>query len=69
MRNVPLGGAVRIYTTTGALVRELQDSDGDGIVTWDGRNSSGQAAASGTYLMAGKGKEGTLRRGKVVIIR
>jgi len=69
MRNVPVGGTVRIYTTTGTLVRELPDDDGDGFVMWNGRNSSGTEVVSGTYLMAAKGKEGTLRRGKVVIIR
>jgi hypothetical protein len=68
-RNVPLGGTLRIYTTLGSLVRDLPDADGDGQVAWDGKNSSGSDVVSGTYLAVGRGREGTLRRGKVVVVR
>lgn len=43
--------SVRVYSVTGALVRELYDGSaaGDFAVRWDGRDSRGAQVASGTY--------------------
>jgi hypothetical protein len=68
-RSVPAGGTLRLYTTSGRLVYEAADSDGDGMVVWDARNSSGKPAASGVYFYVAKGPDGTVKRGKVVVIR
>ena len=46
--------SLRIYNTSGKLVRTLVDSRvdaGDHTITWDGRNSTGDAAASGIYFV------------------
>lgn len=50
--NVPTGARIRIYTTSGVLVRIL-DAAADaqtGTVTWDVRNRSNQFVASGVYF-------------------
>jgi hypothetical protein len=50
--NVPTGARIRIYTTSGVLVRVL-DAPADaqtGTVTWDVRNRSNQFVASGVYF-------------------
>jgi hypothetical protein len=43
--------SVRIYSVTGALVRDLYDgvASGDLSVRWDGRDDRGNAVASATY--------------------
>jgi serine protease len=46
---LPAGAAVKIYTFSGELVRGLT-ADASGITQWDGRNASGQPAASEVYL-------------------
>lgn len=47
--NLPQAGTIKIYTTSGELVREL-GLTGNPTVVWDGKNSSGQDAASEVYL-------------------
>lgn len=69
IRNIPPCGVVRIYTTRGALVRELYDSDCDGRVMWDAKSGTGHDAASGVYLVMAKGSDGSRHRTKVVIVR
>ncbi len=65
-RNLPASGRIRIYTITGALVRELPVS---GAVTqWDARNSAGQVVASGVYLwevVSGPDR----KTGKLIVIK
>lgn len=46
--NLPSYGKLRIYTITGALVRELEVVPPE--MKWDVRNSAGQIVASGVYL-------------------
>jgi hypothetical protein len=54
--DVPAGGAhvtIRIYDVSGRVVRTLVDdrrSAGAHEVTWDGRNSAGNAVSTGVYL-------------------
>lgn len=54
--SLPTAGAIalRIYDVNGRLVRELlhaQRAAGDHLVTWDGRDERGAAAASGVYFI------------------
>ena len=67
--NLPAGAHLRIYTLTGALVRDLEDGDGDGVIAWDGKNGGGSDAVSGVYIFAVVSKSGDVTRGKVVIVR
>lgn len=48
-RAVPV--SVRVYSVTGALVRDLHSgsASGDFVVSWDGRDGSGNRVASATY--------------------
>jgi hypothetical protein len=69
MDGVPAGGTVRVYSAGGALVASLSDGDADGRVFWNARNAEGRNAASGVYLIVARGLDGTLKRGRVVIIR
>jgi hypothetical protein len=42
--------SIKIFTISGTLVCELSDTDEDGKIIWDGRNSSGKIVASGVYI-------------------
>ena len=60
---VPANTSIKIYTLAGDLVRELADSDADGVVAWDGKNGNGQDVASGVYfaLLKGGGDTKTIK--------
>ncbi|UCD37528.1 MAG: hypothetical protein JSW54_11965 [Fidelibacterota bacterium] len=66
------GSAVKIFTVTGRLVRELTAQNG-GIqgyqAAWDGKNSSGDWVGSGVYLIAAYLPSGRSGVGKVAVIR
>lgn len=67
--NVPTGSRIRIYTTSGVLVRIL-DADPDaltGTVAWDVRNRSNQFVASGVYFYHVEA-EGKTRVGRMTIV-
>jgi len=49
--SLPLNAKIRIYTVSGDLVRELAETDTDGIVEWNLKNSSGKDVASGVYIV------------------
>ncbi|MBL8024445.1 MAG: carbohydrate binding domain-containing protein [Elusimicrobia bacterium] len=49
--SIPLDAHVRVFTITGALVRELSINEQNGETVWDGRNIEGQRVASGVYLV------------------
>lgn len=61
-RNLPAGSRVRIYTLVGELLCDTAE-DGTGNAVWNGRNRSGNQAASGIYvvLIEGKGEKRTFR--------
>lgn len=65
--NLPAGGTVRILTILGEEVRELSASAA-GMALWDGLNSRGHRAGSGTYLvvLSGAGARKVLR---VAVVR
>jgi kumamolisin len=50
----PAGAQVRIYTVTGALVKDM-DLFADGTGSWDATNRAGQPVASGVYFVNVKG--------------
>lgn len=62
------GSILRIYTLTGELVWEAEDT-GNGQVEWDGRTRSRQrVVASGIYLYIAE-RAGETRAGKIAVIR
>ena len=50
--NVPVGATIRIYSSSGVLLRVLQNNSTqfNGIVHWDVRNRTNQFVASGVYF-------------------
>jgi hypothetical protein len=50
--NVPIGATIRIYSSSGVLLRVLQNNSAvlSGIVHWDVRNRTNQFVASGVYF-------------------
>lgn len=65
--NYPAGTTVRLMTLTGELVWK-GTAGVNGVLTWDGRNSSGRAVASGTYLALIEGA-GARKVRRVAVIR
>jgi ligand-binding sensor domain-containing protein len=55
---------VRLYTAAGELVREISVN-----VSWDGTNQEGHKVASGVYLFLLTAKDGSIGRGKILLIR
>jgi hypothetical protein len=39
-----------LYSAAGTPVRTLEESDGDGRLLWDTRNTSGEPVAPGVYF-------------------
>ena len=50
-------------------MRELEETDNDGIFLWDAKNSSGDKAASGVYLYLITDPAGNKKTGKFAVIR
>lgn len=65
--NLPAEARIRIYTLTGQLVRDLS-ANAVGMASWDGRNQSGEKAASGTYVVFAQGA-GQSKTFKVIVQR
>jgi hypothetical protein len=63
---LPANATVKIFTTSGHLVREI---DGSGQLTWDLKNKSGETVASGLFLYMVTDGQGNKTRGKVAVIR
>jgi len=49
---VPIGATIRIYSSSGVLLRVLQNNSTilSGIVHWDVRNRTNQFVSSGVYF-------------------
>jgi len=60
---------VEIYTLSGKLLNELSVRVNPGKIEWDGRNSSGEKAASGVYYYLIKDGRNDPARGRLAIIR
>jgi hypothetical protein len=63
--------AVDVFDVRGRLVRRLHDGRGTGTWlegTWDGRDESGQPAATGVYLLSARSPEGARSR-RLTLVR
>lgn len=62
---------IKIFTISGELIRELNESNGNGRSLWDTRNDKGELVASGVYLyLITNPDDGSQKsKGKVAIIR
>ena len=67
--NLTADANISIYTAAGEKVVELNETDGDGLYAWDGRNSEGENVASGTYVYQIKNSNGEQRLGRIAIVR
>ncbi|MFA6004597.1 MAG: hypothetical protein WC881_11075, partial [Elusimicrobiota bacterium] len=66
-KNLPANARLRIYTLTGALVKDL-NADAAGQASWDGTNQSGASVASGVYFIFAQGN-GTKKTLKIAVER
>jgi hypothetical protein len=64
--NLPISGKIKIYTISGALVRELPVTPPS--LVWDVKNKDGQTVASGVYLWEIT-TGGNRKTGKLVVIK
>ncbi|MFH1282629.1 MAG: T9SS type A sorting domain-containing protein [bacterium] len=47
---IPTDAVIKIYNLAGELIKELRETDTDGLLEWDVKNKSGKDVASGVYL-------------------
>jgi uncharacterized repeat protein (TIGR01451 family) len=60
------GAQVQVYNKAGEHVKSLQEKE---LLDWDATGDDGKPLASGVYIYVAKEKSGTLRKGKLAIIR
>ncbi len=66
--NITEEKAIKIYTLTGELVRDINEVSGS-VYEWDTRNESGEELASGIYLYLVTSGSGEKETGRIVIVR
>lgn len=66
--NLAERATLKVYTASGREIRRLEESDGDGILLWDGRNTSGSPVEPGVYIYHVE-SPGAERKGKVMVLR
>jgi hypothetical protein len=68
--NLPNQAIVRIYSTSGVLVRVLEHNATDfgGALDWDVRNRNNQVVASGVYFYHIEAPSGERRVGRMTIV-
>ena len=66
--NIPAGTHIKIYTMLGKIVRDLE-ADASGTAVWDGKNNSGEKAASGVYIVYMEDGNGNKKRIKIAVER
>lgn len=68
--NVPAQSVIRIYSTSGILVRILTNNDvtGGGEMEWDVRNRTGTRVASGVYFWHLETPDGRKRIGRFAVV-
>ncbi|MDR1695759.1 MAG: M6 family metalloprotease domain-containing protein [Endomicrobium sp.] len=66
--NMPAGTRIKIYTMLGQIVRTME-ADASGMAVWDGRNDSGDNAASGVYIAYMEDGGGNKKRIKIALER
>ncbi|MBL8023987.1 MAG: hypothetical protein JNK54_06890 [Elusimicrobia bacterium] len=66
--NLAERATLRIFTASGREVRQLEETGGDGILCWDGKNTSGRPVVPGVYLYHVQ-SPGVAKKGKLMVIR
>jgi hypothetical protein len=68
--NLPERAVVRIYSTSGVLVRVLEHNSAQfaGSLDWDVRNRNNQVVASGVYFYHIESPSGARRVGRMTIV-
>jgi len=68
--NLPEQATIRIYTSSGVLVRILKQASGifGGELTWDVRNRNNQFVASGVYFYHVTAENGETTVGRMTIV-
>lgn len=68
--NLPAKATIRIYTTSGVLVRVLKQDTGSfsGELSWDVRNRNNQFVASGVYFYHVTAENGAEKVGRMTIV-
>lgn len=65
---LPEEASLRIFSSTGLLVRQLEEFDGDGGTQWDLRDAAGERVPSGIYLVRIEAS-GEVAMRKVAVVR
>ena len=65
--NLAESATLHIYTPSGREVRQLEESDGDGQLVWDGRATNGNTVDPGVYFYTLKSVDDK-KRGKIVAL-
>lgn len=62
---------IKIFTISGELVRDVEDTDGDGMYFWDTKNSDNYEVASGVYIyiVTNLDNSSDKVKGKLAIVR
>jgi flagellar hook assembly protein FlgD len=60
---------IRIYSASGALVRDMHVEASGGTAAWDLKNENGEAVASGVYVCLLTNSAGEKKTIKVAVIR
>ncbi|MBN2011847.1 S8 family serine peptidase [candidate division KSB1 bacterium] len=66
--NLTQTATIHILTTTGTVIRQLEETDGDGGVEWDLRDNSGQQVRAGVYIYYVKSAADS-KVGKLAIVK
>lgn len=67
--NLTAQALIKVYTLLGELVTTIEETDGDGLSSWDVTNHAGKKVASGTYIYRVTGSNGGNKTGRIIIIR
>lgn len=70
--SVEAGSTVKVYTSTGRLVRSLTEEKGEvagSQAFWDGKDTDKKMVGSGIYIIVAYTHDGEVRKGKVAVIR
>lgn len=67
--NVPRDARITIYTLSGDKVISLQNTTGEGAISWNLLNEEGLKVVSGVYIYKVEDKNGNYKIGKFMILR
>lgn len=65
--NLAESATLHIYTPSGREVRRLEETDGDGLLVWDGRATSGDTVDPGVYFYTLTSSSDE-KRGKIMVL-